>query len=381
MLGFVFKPNVAKVRIDLEKIFFEYMKEINFSIKPELPIISPENDKSLYFTNSTIVNFKEDINNNSVTNQSTRQKCLRLHNMSKILREDFKIEWPSYFNMLGLIARPENGSFIKLALLRLLIEKYKIDEKSILFMASRKHIDLYDGFPKKMLIFDTHENSYYDWTYHMPDIYGEGLTFSIKQKDNTILDVGNLIQIKKNSEILCYEIAYGIECLDWAMNGKKSLFHAYSIFDKYDKKDYKLVKIIDTIFSITAICSDKIIPTNKSSEGQILKKLYKNLVYLSENRNINDLTIFDIFKFLSKTEFNNSIDIEKAMDYYLDERQSINKNRVNFLREKDKLINKYNNGHIDYNTINKMLINVAEGKFPISPHEREKYMFLERVKS
>lgn len=96
-----------------EVVFFEHMRKNHFSVRNELPIVAPNYDKSLYFTNSTIVNFKPDIWNNSVTNCATRQNCLRLHNMSKILDNRFNVEWLSYFNMLGAIARPEAGDFLK----------------------------------------------------------------------------------------------------------------------------------------------------------------------------------------------------------------------------------------------------------------------------
>lgn len=376
----IFRSNMVNMRIKLEKVFFDFMKEIDFSIKPELPIISPKNDESLYFTNSTIVNFRDNILNNCVTNQSTRQKCLRLHNMSKILNNDFKVEWLSYFNMLGLVAKPENGEFIKLALLKLLIDKYKINKDAILLMAKKQHYDLYSGFPKDMLVFDTHNNSYYDWTYHMPEIYGEGLTFSVKQPDNTVIDIGNLIQIKKDSKVICYEIAYGLECIDWAINDKKSLFSTYPICNKYYKQDDKMAKVIDTVLSITAISSSNIVPTNKSAEGQILKKLYKNLVYLAEDAKISDSIISEMIVFLSRTEFDSTIEIEKVMGYYFSERLAINNNRSSFLIEKDKLTKRYNDGQLDYMGINKKLLNIAEGKYPISPHEREKYMSFNTLK-
>ena len=138
------------MHLKYETIFFDYVKENHFILRNELPIVAPKEDTSLDFTNSTIVNFKQDILNNDVHNCATRQKCLRLHNMSKILDVNFKVEWLSYFNMLGLITKSDSKQFVNHVLLGLLIDKYKIPKDSILFMVNSGHRDLYAGLPEDM---------------------------------------------------------------------------------------------------------------------------------------------------------------------------------------------------------------------------------------
>ena len=43
-------------------------------------------------------------------------------------------------------------------------------------------------------------------------------------------------------------------------------------------------------------------------------------------------------------------------------------------------VDRYDDGQLDYTGINKKLLNIAEGKYPISPHEREKYMSVNTLK-
>lgn len=367
------------VHLKYETVFFDYAKKNHFNLRNELPVIAPKEDSSLDFTNSTIVNFKQDILNNNVHNCATRQKCLRLHNMPKILNPDFQIEWPSYFNMLGMITRPDDKRFVNRILLGLLIDVYKIPKENILLMVNSKHKDLCVGLPDNMLVCDTHEQSYYDWTYHMKNIYGEGLTFSVKTKNKSIVDVGNLIQIKSANKILAYEIAYGTECLYWAMNNKNTVFDSYSIFDEYSHNDKILVKIIDTLFAICAITSENIAVNNKTPHGQILKKLYKNFVFLSEQSNFSDHDLLQLIQKLVKSEFTNSGISETVYQHFLSERNAINTNRYNFLQEKQKLLQKYYDGILNKETVEKRLYNLAEGKYPISPHERQTYLAIPDV--
>ena len=364
------------MHLKYETVFFDYAKKNHFNLRNELPVVAPKEDSSLDFTNSTIVNFKQDIFNNNVHNCATRQKCLRLHNMPKILNQDFHVEWLSYFNMLGMITRPEDKQFVNRILLGLLIDNYKIPKENILLMVNRAHKDLYAGLPDDMLVYDTHDKSYYDWTYHMENIYGEGLTFAIETKDKSIIDVGNLIQIKNADKTLAYEIAYGTECLYWAMNNKNTVFDSYAIFNDYSYNDKNLVKVIDTLFSICAITSENIAVNNKTSHGQILKKLYKNFVFLSEQGGFSDRYLLELIQKLVKTEFSNSDISETIYKHFLSERDIINRNRTVFLQEKQKLLQKYYDGILDKETVSKRLYNLAEGKYPISPHERQAYLAL-----
>lgn len=258
----------------------------------------------------------------------------------------------------------------------LLINQYKVNQESILLMVSSAHKDLYQNFPEQMLVFDTHKKSYYDWTYHMPGIYGEGLTFSIKQPDNSIIDVGNLIQIKSDKNILAYEIAYGTECLDRALTNKKTIFDAYPVFQKLPYENMNLLKIIDTVFSVCAIANESVVPNNKTPQGQILKKLYKNMVYLVEQEQLSATALLDIMKVISDVEFLNKIDIPSVYKYFVAEKHTINDNRIRFLQEKFKILQRMPITEQTHDIIRKRLENIAEGQYPISPHERDKYLEL-----
>lgn len=93
--------------------------------------------------------------------------------------------------------------------------------------------------------------------------------------------------------------------------------------------------------SITAIESVGIEPTNKTSRGQILKKLYRNLVYLSEKSNFSDLHIVNTLNILSKTEFDNDVNAEKILNHFNQSKTLVNCQRNAFLFHKQKLGNLY----------------------------------------
>jgi predicted metal-dependent hydrolase len=78
-------------------------------------------------------------------------------------------------------------------------------------------------------------------------------------------------------------------------------------------------------------------------------------------------------------EFTNSGISETVYQHFLSERNAINTNRYNFLQEKQKLLQKYYDGILNKETVEKRLYNLAEGKYPISPHERQTYLAIPDV--
>lgn len=176
--------------------------------------------------------------------------------------------------------------------------------------------------------------------------------------------------------MLGYECAYGLECLMWAKENKKSIFETYPIFSHFNPDDTNIVKIIDTLMSITAIESVGIEPTNKTSRGQILKKLYRNLVYLSEKSNFSDLHIVNTLDILSKTEFDNDVNAEKILNHFNQSKTLVNCQRNAFLFHKQKLGNLYHDGVITIKEAERKMLNWAEGKYYIDRHERAKYFDL-----
>ena len=366
-----------KKRQEIEDTFFRYMSQVGALLKPSLSFIPPSTDNSLYFTNATIVNFKEDFLRGAPEHLATKQKCLRLHNVSKILDDDFKVEWLSLFNMVGTIIPPNQLKQAKENIIELFTDKYGIEKANLVFLVNSRDVSLYRDIPSDMLVFDSHPQKYYDWTFGLKDVYGSGLTFGFRQKDGSIIDVGNLIEIKKGNEILGYECAYGLECFKWAKEGTESILDSYPVFNNLDKTDANMVKFIDTAMSVSAVESVCVEPTNKTPRGQILKKLYKNLVYLSENSNLQETDVRNIFGRISKTEFDSTLDVDLIMEHYTESKTFINCQRNAFLTRKQSLVEAYLKGEITKDFLVKKMENLADGKYYISNHEREKYFSLD----
>ena len=366
-----------KKRQTIEDTFFRYMSQEGALLKPSLSLIPPQTDDSLYFTNATIVNFKEDFLKGTPEHLATKQKCLRLHNVSRILDDDFKVEWLSLFNMVGTIIPPNQLKQSKSNIIELFTDKYGIEKTNLVFLVNSRDVNLYKDIPQGMLIFDSHPQKYYDWTFGVKDVYGAGLTFGFKQKDGSIIDVGNLIEIKKGDEILGYECAYGLECFNWAKEGTESILDSYPVFDNIDKSDGNMVKFVDAAMAVSAVESVCIEPNNKTPRGQILKKLYKNLFYLSENANLHETDVRSIFDQISKTEFDDTLDVGLIMDHYLESKTFINCQRNAFLTRKKSLVEAFSRGEITKDFLVKKMESWAEGKYYISKHERDKYFSLD----
>ena len=363
-------------RQKLENLFFDFIKQNEISVKSPLSFLPPQGDNSLYFTNATVVNFKEDFLGGTPKHLATKQKCLRLHSTSKMLDDDYKVEWLSLFNMVGTIIPPKELKNAKSNLINLMSNVYDIPKNKLVFMVDAKDANLIKDIPTEMLILNSHNQKYYDWQFGCNNVKGKGLTFGVKQSDNTIIDVGNLIEITDNTHILGYECAYGLECLLWAKENKKSVFETYPIFSHFNPDDTNIVKIIDSLMSIAAIESIGIEPTNKTNRGQILKKLYRNLVYLSEKSNFSDLQIINTLDILSKTEFDDAINSKNILDHFNQSKTLVNCQRNAFLIHKEKLCDLYHDGIITIQEAEQKMFNWAEGKYYIDRHERVKYFDL-----
>lgn len=368
-------------RQDIENIFFDYMKNSGFFYKPELTFLPSKTDKSLYFTNATVANFKDDLLNGNNRKLFTKQKCLRLHNTSKVLDKDFQVEWLSLFNMVGCLIPPEHLDYQKQNFIKMLTEAYKIDGKKLFFLVNSRDVNLYKNIPTQMLIFDNHPEKYYNWTFGMPEVDGQGLTFAFKQENGKLIDVGNLIQIKNSEKILGYEFAFGLECFQWAKEGYTSIFDAYPIFDGLDKNNNELVKCVDTVLGISAIESVNIEPSNKDARGQILKKLYRNLVYLAENCSLNNRDVRNIFIKSSQSEFDAQLNISRIMKNYSDSKALVNCQRNAFSTRKETLIEMYKSGQINQAKLQEKLLKLANGTCYIAPHERKKYFNIQNSDS
>ncbi|MBR1825756.1 MAG: hypothetical protein IJ770_04125 [Alphaproteobacteria bacterium] len=363
-------------RQKIENIFFDFMRQKGVTVKPPLSFLPPESDQSIYFTNATIVNFKEDLLSGASQYKATKQKCLRLHHISKVLDDDYKIQWLSLFNMVGTVIPPHRLQQGKNDLIELMTQRYGVPEDKLVFMVNSRDERLYRDIPPQMLIFDSHQQKYYDWHFGMDNISGAGLTFGIKQNDGTIVDVGNLIEINDDKHILGYECAYGLECMQWAKEEKSSILDTYPIFRYADTINDEVIKTVDTAMSIAAVESVGVEPTNKTQRGQILKKLHRNLFYLAERNNLENKQLVQVFNVLQKTEFDEPLNIDKIMTHYKQSQSLIECQRSAFLKHKESLLKLYGDGIITAQEAEKKMMNWAEGKYYIDRHEREKYCSL-----
>lgn len=151
-----------KDRQKLEDLFFDFINQNEISMKPPLSFLPPKDDNSLYFTNATVVNFKEDFLCGTPKHLATKQKCLRLHNTSKILKDDYKVEWLSLFNMVGTIIPSKELKDAKSNLINLMHNVYDIPRDKLVFMVDEKDENLIKDIPSEMLILNSHEQKYYD---------------------------------------------------------------------------------------------------------------------------------------------------------------------------------------------------------------------------
>ncbi|MDK2907885.1 MAG: alanyl-tRNA synthetase [Candidatus Woesearchaeota archaeon] len=159
-----------KIKHQISDTFLNYFSDKGYLETYPVPLITE--DKSVLFTNATIIPWKKYILGEKIPREGVcmNQPCLRLHVLSDPIQRGIEYEtsfsrFLGYFNMLGLLTKPENGEKVANDITKLLTEQYAIPKERIKVLSSKK-----DDFTKPLegivkIEYDTKQDSFYHWSY------------------------------------------------------------------------------------------------------------------------------------------------------------------------------------------------------------------------
>ena len=349
----------------VEHIFEDFFSQEGFSKVLAQPIV-PVNDDSLYFTNSTIVNFKPMINSNAVPSSGAynTQHCLRLRNMAHLLEEDSK-PYISLFKMLGTIVPASGFNPLLEKGLGLFQHGYGIPLSNVCLKLSsddREMAEKLSHVPVQKEI-DKEDSSFYQWKFGMPKIDGRGVTFSLKTRDGSFSDVGQIIQIREEGKPVAYEFAFGREALLKRVEGVSPFYKCWPIYpiigDRYGSDSWKVMDIVSTLASIYTTDAKP----DHSKRGMVIKKILNNAASLALTHQISDETFLAYIKDFASQELQQNVDTNRLLQDLSTSKKIIliNMNKLNHFCEQKK--QRIDSGELSFDTAMKQCFNMAEGAY------------------
>lgn len=296
-------------REHIVKNFLDFFSSLGYTACQQAPLIT--SDKSLLFTNATIVPWKKYVVGETIPERGVMamQQCLRLRVLEDPItienqEERFSNRFLGYFNMLGVLT--EDVTIVK-AIPSLLIEKYGIKKERIKIFAPEK--DTFASLTEFNVEYDTLEN--YIWQYGIKDTVGRGATIALKQQDNTYKEIGQLIEIQ-HKEKKTYEFGFGLETF---ITRKESYpdYRAWTISSCVPER-YRFKTLLDLYSCFGASMSiEKSLLTKKHRRE--IRRLSRRIAKMEDILKIDsEITNYGIDQFI-KIEFNKNIDILEELSY------------------------------------------------------------------
>ncbi|MGM5487713.1 MAG: alanine--tRNA ligase-related protein [Nanobdellota archaeon] len=297
----------GKLRKQYTDTFLSFFKEKQYSIESPNNLIS-ENDNTLLFINDTIAPWK-----NYLATQipkeglCLKQPCLRLQGLRDTISLENRLELKSeryigYFTGLGILVSADDKNSVQEEISELLLQKYKINSNNIKIFA-RDDMNFLDTL-KTHLEVSTEENSeiYYDWQYGLDEIKGKGATFMLKQKDNSLKEIGQLIEIYSGERTLGYEFGFGLETFTSRFLQDET-FASWPITQYIEEPHLRFKTLLDNYSCLAAMLS---CDTSKFTERHVqeLNKNIRNIVLLQDIFGLSSDYSYNVLNKFSMGEFN-----------------------------------------------------------------------------
>ncbi len=373
--------------MNVKKIFIEYFKDKNHQEYPSSSLI-PNNDKSLLFANSGMVQFK-DIFLGNVTPKHTRivtcQKCMRAGGKHNDLDNiGFTTRHHSFFEMLGNFSFGDYfkdeaiefawdflTNYLKLDKERLYVSVHTSDDES-----KKIWIDKIKISPKKVLVLGDEDNFWQmgdtgpcgpctEIYYDLGDEH-EGVLPSHGDPKDRYIEIWNLVftQFNKTEKGLleelpqkCVDTGMGLERVQAIVEGlsdnyQSSLFSNLGTFidERVNlNKDAAYVKkiLLDHIRACCHLISDNVIP-DREGRGYVLRRILRRSSRFIYKFNIKDPFLYECAEIVCKTS-NDFPNLKKDMKKIIDTIQTEEKKYLKTLGKGIDIIENYLKTHKSLN--------------------------------
>lgn len=330
------KENLDEIQ-EFSKDFFDryYKSGFKLSVDNSLHV---EDGSSLLLSNSTMCRYRDYIKDKKLPSEgvAARQLCIRTQDLSRYYNNNYKFNFPSLFNMVGLILPKDFKDKVFKETYDWLLST-GIEAERIYVKTSKGATLVNSCIPLdqiKNVLYDTEKESFYKWKYGMEDVFGEGLTFSLLQNDGRILDIGNIIAFTdKKTNLLAWETAFGIETLT-ARRDNVDLYKKHKIFQIFGEITNEQQKpLLDSISSTIELIVQGFEPGPKM-QAYVLRKYLNIISKLSERLGIDIDPL--IIKYCNFKDYDTAVVLNKIKIYIesLKKQKEINlDNFVKYIRK------------------------------------------------
>ncbi|HIH2762656.1 MAG TPA: alanine--tRNA ligase [Candidatus Azoamicus sp. MARI] len=354
---------------EIKFLFIDYFKRNNHIELEEYSLI-PFNDKSLLFTNSGMVQFKNiflGFDKPLYSKVVTSQRCVRLggkHNDLDSIGESFHHN--TSFEMLGNFSFKDTNEIDTIKLCwNFLVNILKLDFSKLYVTVHEKDKKLYDiwntviGLESKKIILGTDETNFWSMDENGPCGYCTEIFYNISTEESlNLLEIWNIVFIEFNKEgfnltkldNVYVDTGMGLERITSVMQGHYDNFKVdsycdllnltvkkFNIFlDSFNEKKIKV--IVDHLKTTIFLLKEGLIPSN-DGRGYILKKLIRRSILKKNELKFDGfiyLLIDGYIKILDKKGFYSEADIEfikKIIKYEEEKFDRTLKSGITFLEQ------------------------------------------------
>ena len=293
--------------------FLSFFKGKQYSIESPHNLIS-ENDNTLLYINDTIAPWK-----NYLVTQipeeglCLKQPCLRLQGLRDTISLENQLELKSeryigYFTGLGILVGPNKKKSVQEEISELLLQKYQVNPNNIKIFA-RDDMNFLDTL-KVHIEVSSEPNSeiYYDWQYGLDNIKGKGATFMLKQKNKSLKEIGQLIEIYSGERTLGYEFGFGLETFTSRFLQDET-FASWPITQYIGEPHLRFKTLLDNYSCLAAMLS---CDTSKFTERHVqeLNKNIRNIALLQEIFGLSSDYSYNVLNRFSTEEFNKETNLD-----------------------------------------------------------------------
>ncbi|MDE1849021.1 MAG: hypothetical protein KGH55_03240 [Nanoarchaeota archaeon] len=279
------RKEISKLQDIVKDAFRDYFLSKGYIYHDPAPLISP--DKTVIFTCSSTNIVKPIIISGDYPPANgfiITQECLRNHALKHAFDNNWLPFGQAYFNMSTILSKPSRFKEVVAEASEFTVNTLGVNPSEVIIKSTKKLDELrdIDKYTPIHVEYDTNNGEYYDWTYGIPEMYGEGVTISIRNSvDDSYLDVGNIVRIldyHRNERGI--EFGYGHEFLLSTLLGIENPLSLSPIFELFPFHPDLSSKYYGYLEVIARIKKAKANLTENRGAGGIYRKYLKSFQYM-----------------------------------------------------------------------------------------------------
>lgn len=309
--------------------FFEHFCSEGYQEVAAEPLI-PAKDRSVYYVGATINRFKGDMEKAVAPydGKILHQQCLRLFSINDILKND-RAPYFCYFTMLGAYRSSSHLSKVCTDMVNFLQKGLSISPSHMRAIASNDDHNIFNPASVACNLEFSNADEF-DWKFGMMGIVGRGLLIEVMSEQGGWKEIGQIIQLSKDGQPFGCELAFGVETLQWALDGGSDFRDFWTVQEVANSlginNDWRFLDSVST----ACVMYNAGAKADTSKHGQMLKKVLRNISYIAQDLQIDDNEVQLLAEKFSVIELGNVDFIPQLLSDYTESNHTVRHNQDRF---------------------------------------------------